>query len=150
MDMDNTIDTNDTEITIDTTDTTPEAPIAAASSGGQSEARPNSYSRPERSYNNYNRDGGERGERTYNRDGGDRPPMGQRPPMRKKRKVCAFCAEKVTEIDYKDIPRLKKFLSERSKILPRRITGSCAKHQRALTTAVKRARHVALIPYVSD
>ena len=68
----------------------------------------------------------------------------------KKKKVCAFCSEKLTEIDYKDIARLKKFVSERSKILPRRITGNCAKHQRALTTAIKRARHIALIPYISD
>jgi small subunit ribosomal protein S18 len=77
----------------------------------------------------------------------------QRPPhmrMRKKRKICTFCAEQIKEIDYKDIPRLKKFLSDRSKILPRRITGNCAKHQRTLTTAVKRARYIALIPYVSD
>ena len=149
MDIDNTVDTNTTDTAVDTATAT-EAPATADVAEGQSEARPNnSYNRPERTYNNYNRDGGERGERTYNRDGGDRP-QGQRPPMRKKRKVCAFCAEKVTEIDYKDIPRLKKFLSERSKILPRRITGSCAKHQRALTTAVKRARYVALIPYISD
>jgi small subunit ribosomal protein S18 len=70
--------------------------------------------------------------------------------MGKRRKVCAFCAEKVEEIDYKDIQRLKKFLSDRSKILPRRITGNCAKHQRFLTTAVKRARFIALIPYISD
>jgi len=70
--------------------------------------------------------------------------------MRKKKKVCAFCAEKLNDIDYKDIARIKKFLSERSKILPRRITGNCAKHQRFLTTAVKRARHIALIPYISD
>jgi small subunit ribosomal protein S18 len=75
----------------------------------------------------------------------------QRPFNRsKKRKVCAFCAERLVDIDYKDVARLKKFLSERSKILPRRITGNCAKHQRALTTAVKRARHIALIPYISD
>ena len=70
--------------------------------------------------------------------------------MRKKRKVCAFCAEKLDDIDYKDVARIKKFLSERSKILPRRITGNCAKHQRFLTTAVKRARHIALIPYISE
>lgn len=69
---------------------------------------------------------------------------------RKKKKVCAFCAEKVTFIDYKDIPRLRKSLSERAKILPRRVTGTCAKHQRQLTEAVKRARQIALIPYVSD
>ncbi|PKM61925.1 MAG: 30S ribosomal protein S18 [Firmicutes bacterium HGW-Firmicutes-21] len=69
---------------------------------------------------------------------------------RKKKKVCAFCAEKVSGIDYKDIPKLRKNLSERAKILPRRVTGACAKHQRQLTDAVKRARHIALIPYVSD
>jgi len=87
-------------------------------------------------------------------DRGDREHREQRSPgmrmMRKKRKVCAFCAEKLDDIDYKDIARIKKFLSERSKILPRRITGNCAKHQRFLTTAVKRARHIALIPYISD
>lgn len=69
---------------------------------------------------------------------------------RKKKKVCAFCTEKIVYIDYKDTSRLRRFISERSKILPRRITGNCAKHQRALTTAIKRARHIALIPYVSD
>ena len=78
----------------------------------------------------------------------ERPSGGMR--MRKRKKVCAFCAEKVDDIDYKDVARLKKFLSERSKILPRRITGTCAKHQRFLTTAVKRSRHIALIPYISD
>jgi small subunit ribosomal protein S18 len=67
----------------------------------------------------------------------------------KKKKVCAFCTEKVASIDYKDIPRIRKSLSERAKILPRRVTGTCAKHQRQLTLAVKRARHIALIPYVS-
>jgi len=86
--------------------------------------------------------------REYNRDNREQRPNNMR--MRKKRKVCAFCAEKLGDIDYKDIPRLKKFLSERSKILPRRITGNCAKHQRTLTTAVKRARYIALIPYISD
>jgi small subunit ribosomal protein S18 len=67
-----------------------------------------------------------------------------------KRKVCAFCADKTAEIDYKDVARLRRFLSERAKILPRRITGNCAKHQRELTIAVKRARHIALIPYVGE
>jgi small subunit ribosomal protein S18 len=90
-----------------------------------------------------------------NRDRGDRGDRGDRDSQksfraRKKKKVCAFCAEKVTSIDYKDIPRLRKSLSERAKILPRRVTGTCAKHQRQLTEAVKRARHIALIPYVSD
>lgn len=82
------------------------------------------------------------------RDHRDRDQKPFRP--RKKKKVCAFCAEKVKDIDYKDIPRLRKSLSERAKILPRRVTGTCAKHQRQLTEAVKRARHIALIPYVSD
>ncbi|OGO89468.1 MAG: 30S ribosomal protein S18 [Clostridiales bacterium GWF2_36_10] len=81
-------------------------------------------------------------------DRGDRDQKSFRP--RKKKKVCAFCTEKVSSIDYKDIPRLRKSLSERAKILPRRVTGTCAKHQRQLTEAVKRARHIALIPYVSD
>lgn len=71
--------------------------------------------------------------------------------MRKtKRKVCSFCADKVTCIDYKDASKLKKYLSERGKILPRRITGVCAKHQRELTQAIKRARQIALLPYTSD
>ncbi len=69
---------------------------------------------------------------------------------RRKKRVCAFCAEKVNDVDYKDISKLKKFVSERGKILPRRITGNCAKHQRVLTIAIKRARHVALMPYVQD
>ncbi|MBP5288256.1 MAG: 30S ribosomal protein S18 [Clostridia bacterium] len=70
-------------------------------------------------------------------------------PKRKK-KVCAFCAEKIEVIDYKDAGRLRKFISERAKILPRRVTGTCAKHQRELTTAIKRARQIAILPYVSD
>ena len=68
----------------------------------------------------------------------------------KRRKVCQFCADKMTHIDYKDTARLRKFLSERSKILPRRTTGTCAMHQRQLTDAIKRARQIALLPYVSD
>ncbi|MCL2634238.1 MAG: 30S ribosomal protein S18 [Oscillospiraceae bacterium] len=87
--------------------------------------------------------------REYNNDnkGG-----GGRPIKRARKKVCAFCAERAKFIDYKDIARLKsgKCLTERYKILPRRITGCCAFHQRELTTAVKRARHLALIPYASD
>ncbi len=69
---------------------------------------------------------------------------------RAKRKVCAFCVDKIKYIDYKDAPRLRRFLSERGKILPRRITGSCAKHQRQITTAIKRARHIALLPYIGE
>ncbi len=67
-----------------------------------------------------------------------------------RRKVCHFCAERVEVIDYKDIAKLRKFVSERAKILPRRATGTCAAHQRELTTAIKRARQIALIPYVND
>ena len=70
-------------------------------------------------------------------------------PNRKRKKVCMFCADKVEYIDYKDA-KLRKFISERGKILPRRISGTCAKHQRELNTAIKRARHVALLPYVPD
>ncbi|HIV02349.1 MAG TPA: 30S ribosomal protein S18 [Candidatus Aphodoplasma excrementigallinarum] len=77
----------------------------------------------------------------------ERPARGGR---RSKRKVCVFCADKVTEIDYKDTFRLRKFISEKSKIVPRRISGNCAKHQREVTEAIKRARHIALLPYTSD
>ena len=69
--------------------------------------------------------------------------------MRRRKKVCVFCGRDNT-IDYKDTAKLKKYVSERGKILPRRITGTCAKHQRALTVAVKRARHVALMPYTVE
>ena len=69
---------------------------------------------------------------------------------RAKRKVCAFCADKVEHIDYKDLMKLRKYLSEKGKIFPRRITGTCAKHQRQLTSAIKRARHIALLPYTTD
>jgi len=69
---------------------------------------------------------------------------------RRKKRVCAFCADKMNYIDYKDIPRLRRLVSERGKILPRRVTGSCAKHQRTLTIAIKRARHVALMAYTQE
>ena len=68
-------------------------------------------------------------------------------PMKKK--VCAFCADKA-EIDYKDVPRLKKFITEKGKILPRRASGVCAKHQRPLAVAIKRARQIALLPFVNE
>ena len=71
----------------------------------------------------------------------------QRGGKRPRRKVCMFCADKVQSIDYKDINRLKKFVSENGKIAPRRSTGTCAKHQRAVTTAIKRARQMALLPF---
>ncbi len=66
------------------------------------------------------------------------------------RKVCQFCVDKIDYIDYKDVARLRRCMSERAKILPRRVTGTCARHQRGLTTAIKRARQVALVPFVTD
>ena len=69
---------------------------------------------------------------------------------RRRKKVCVFCGDKNGVIDYKDTNKLKRYVSERGKILPRRITGNCAKHQRALTVAIKRARHIALMPYVCE
>ena len=76
-------------------------------------------------------------------------PMRKKGGMRRRKKVCVFCG-KDNVIDYKDTAKLKKYVSERGKILPRRINGTCAKHQRALTVAIKRARHVALMPYVAE
>jgi small subunit ribosomal protein S18 len=70
--------------------------------------------------------------------------------MHRRKKVCIFCQDKVTVIDYKDVAKLRKFISERAKILPRRVSGTCALHQRQLTVAVKRARQMALLPYVSN
>jgi small subunit ribosomal protein S18 len=69
---------------------------------------------------------------------------------RPKRKVCAFCADKVDCIDYKDVAKLRRYITERAKILPRRISGCCAKHQRELTVSIKRARYMALLPYTAD
>ena len=68
----------------------------------------------------------------------------------RRKKVCIFCQDKVTDIDYKDIAKLRKFTSERAKILPRRVSGNCALHQRQLTVAIKRARQMALLPYISN
>ena len=75
-------------------------------------------------------------------------PMKKR-PMRRKKKVCVFCANPAEQISYKDA-KIRRYVSERGKILPRRINGNCAKHQRELTIAVKRARHLSLMPYVQD
>jgi len=68
----------------------------------------------------------------------------------KKKKVCSFCVDKIDYVDYKDVARLKKFITERAKILPRRITGNCARHQRQLTVAIKRARNMALLPFTTE
>lgn len=70
--------------------------------------------------------------------------------MKRRRKVCSFCADKIENIDYKDISKISRFISERGKILPHRVTGTCAAHQRKLTVAIKRARHLALLPYTTD
>lgn len=71
-------------------------------------------------------------------------------PRRSRRKVCNFCADHVEHIDYKDVARLRKYVSERGKILPKRMSGTCAKHQREITIAIKRARHLALLPFVGE
>lgn len=84
----------------------------------------------------------ERGDRDFGGRGGRN--------RRGRRRVCSFCMDKVTDIDYKDTARLRKYVTERGKILPRRISGNCAKHQRRLTEAIKRARVVALLPYTTE
>ena len=76
--------------------------------------------------------------------------MVQKRRGRRKKRVCIFCADKINHIDYKDVPKLRKFVSERGKILPRRITGNCAKHQRKLTVSVKRSRHLALMAFTQE
>lgn len=87
----------------------------------------------------------------YNRSNERSGSQMRRRPMRRRRKICVFCADKNYQgIDYKDLNKLKRYVSERGKILPRRISGNCAKHQRALTVAIKRARHIALMPYTVD
>ena len=81
----------------------------------------------------------------------ERPERPERPRGRKgRRKVCSFCVDKIDTIDYKDVAKLRRFISERAKILPRRVTGTCARHQRQLTVAIKRARQIALLPFVTD
>ena len=86
----------------------------------------------------------ERGERSA------APRDSSRAPKRQHRKVCSFCMEKVSYIDYKETSRLRRFISDRGKILPRRVTGTCARHQRPLTTALERARAIALLPYTTE
>ena len=80
----------------------------------------------------------------------DRPERPMNRGRKGRRKVCSFCVDKIDTIDYKDVARLRRFLSERAKILPRRVTGTCARHQRELTVAIKRARQIALLPFVSE
>ena len=69
---------------------------------------------------------------------------------RPRRKVCAFCVDNIENIDYNDAAKLRRFITERGKILPRRISGNCAKHQRQVTVAIKRARNIALLPFTAD
>ncbi|HHU77950.1 MAG: 30S ribosomal protein S18 [Caldicoprobacterales bacterium] len=69
---------------------------------------------------------------------------------RPRKRICAFCVDKVDHVDYKDVFKLRKYITERGKILPRRISGNCAKHQRQVTLAIKRARHIALLPYTAE
>jgi small subunit ribosomal protein S18 len=76
--------------------------------------------------------------------------QGQRRTLFRRRKVCKFCADKIDDINYKDVKLIGPYVPERGKILPRRISGTCAMHQRKLQTAIKRARQIALIPYVTD
>lgn len=84
-------------------------------------------------------------------DRNDRQDRDRRPGGRKTRKkVCGFCVDRIDTIDYKDVAKLRRFISERAKILPRRVTGTCARHQRELTISIKRARHLALLPFSSD
>jgi small subunit ribosomal protein S18 len=93
--------------------------------------------------------GGRGGSRGGSRGGAEKGPM-QRRSLFRRRKVCKFCSEKIDYIDYKDVRLLMPFVPDRGKILPRRISGVCAPHQRALQTAIKRARQLALVPYVAD
>ncbi len=92
-----------------------------------------------REYSRDSRDGG----RDFKRSGNPRM-------RRARRKVCQFCVDKADSIDYKDVPKLRKYITERGKILPRRISGTCAKHQRVLTDAIKRSRNIALLPFSTD
>lgn len=81
----------------------------------------------------------------------ERGERSERPQRRKPRKKsCQFCVDKVTDIDYKDVAKLRRFLSERAKIVPRRMSGNCAKHQRQMTIAIKRARVIALLPFTTE
>ena len=82
--------------------------------------------------------------------GGDKAIVSQKRQFFRRRKVCKFCVDKVGLVDYKDVRRLRNFVSERGKITPRRISGSCARHQRQLTHAIRRARTVALVPYTAE
>lgn len=74
----------------------------------------------------------------------------KRKPRKGRKRVCNFCIDKIDRIDYKDVSRLRKYITERGKIVPRRISGNCARHQRQLTIAIKRARNIALLPFTAE
>lgn len=91
-----------------------------------------------------------KGTRKFNNRNNNNDDDSMQRQRRIKKKVCSFCADKNLVIDYKDADKLKKFVSEKGKILPRRVTGLCAKHQREMTVAIKRARHIGLLPYTAE
>jgi small subunit ribosomal protein S18 len=131
------------------------APASASAPASTSSAPPaRSYDRSDRPPSRYR----DRGDRPGGGGGGDRGDRGSRDGDRRgggrfrrpRRKVCAFCVDKITHIDYKEHGRLRNFVSDRGKILKSRQTGTCTKHQRALAGAIKRARHIALLPFVAD
>ncbi len=93
------------------------------------------------------RPGGGEGERGPRREGA---PSGPRKQYFRRRKVCKFCTEKIDLIDYKDVSLIGQFVSDRGRILPRRLTGTCSPHQRSLSTAIQRARNIALLPFVAE
>lgn len=122
------------------------APAAAETSAANTETNTNTNNsnNGERRYNRNNNDRSN-GERNYNR-GGKKGGYKRSP----RKKVCVFCQEKVAYIDYKDVARLRKFITEGAKMIPRRMTGTCAKHQRELARAIKNARQAALLPFVGE
>jgi len=126
---------------------TPEPTPAAAPEAPRPERPRPEGSRPEGSRYDGPRTGPPSGGRRPSPGGPGARGLGGRRP---RRKVCSFCMEKSPPITYKDVPKMRRFVSERGKILPRRTTGTCASHQRALARAVKRAREIALLPFVTD
>jgi len=122
---------------------------APASSEAKPASRPEGGTRPARPAGNTRPGGDNRRPGGDNRRDGNRR-YDRRPRRGRRRKVCNFCIDKAKSVDYKDVAKLSKYITERGKILPRRVTGNCAKHQRQVTEAIKRARNVALMPYTVD
>jgi len=131
------------------------APATAAPEAAETSPRPDAGRTEEREHRPAGeRPEGSRSDERGDRDRGDRPfrPRGGGGRGRGggRKKVCAFCVDKVDRVDYKDALKLRRYITERGKIEPRRKTGTCARHQRRLTIAIKRARHIALLPYTAD